>query len=263
MLKSELVKLINEFYNFSNQEEWDNCGPNPKNFKDEKVQKIFVCLDIDLDAIKKAIHNNCNVIVSHHPILIDNTNEKANFKINKTNEEINKLLVFNNILNICLHTCYDNLEFGTSYQIYNELKSFLNLKNYKYISQDKYLIYTELKEKQSVKNLINTIKKANLLTIKNLRSLNINEDKIIKTICIGAGSCTSMLDEVIGEVDCFLTGDVKWHNYLDSLNNNLVIIDINHTAERVFINDISKFIKNKTHNIDVVVDYDLVEVKQY
>lgn len=263
MLKSELVKFLNESYNFTHQEEWDNCGPNPTNFKDEKIKKIFISLDMDLNTFKKAIDNNCNVIISHHPILIENTDEEINSNINKTNENLNKLLIDNNILNICLHTCYDNSEFGTSYQIYHALKPILKLNDYSYCDQQNYLLFTELKTAKSVNNLITKINNANLPAIKNLRSLNVNEDKIIKTICIGAGSCASMLDDVIGKADCFLTGDVKWHNYLDALNNNLVIIDINHTAERLFINDINNHIKRKNHNLDTILDYDLIEIKQY
>lgn len=262
MLKSELVKLLDEEYNFNNQEDWDNCGPNPVHYTDEEISKIFISLDMDINTLQKAINNGCNVIISHHPILLDSENEEVE-KINKTNELINNLLLKHNILNICLHTCYDNTYYGTSYQIYKELKNILNFEDFTYLNEEKYLLYTTLKVKMTIKELIAKIKSASPSTILNLRTLNIYKNTNIKRICIGAGSCCSMLDKVIDNADCFLTGDVKWHNYLDGLNNDLAIIDISHTAERVFIKGIYNLLKEKNHNLEIVLDYDLIAIEDF
>ena len=89
MKKSELVNFLNNTFNFNNQEDWDNCGPNPKDFTNDNITNVFVALDINYETIKKAINKGCNVILSHHPILISDDNLD---KISITNKNIIQLL---------------------------------------------------------------------------------------------------------------------------------------------------------------------------
>lgn len=258
MKKSELINLLNKRYPFIKKEEWDNCGPTPQNFNDEIIKGIFVSLDMNMDTYKKAIEQKCNVIITHHPILLNN---EINI-IDKNNIKLIKKLEKNNILNIALHTCFDVDKTGTSYQIYNVLKDILKLDKPKYFKNIPYLLETKLNKKINLYNLVNLIKSANNEYINNIKYLNKQENMIIKNICIGAGSCSSYIPNVINNKNsCFLTGDVKWHNYLDAFNNNLAIIDIGHDAERVFIDEIINFLKQKKCKLKLIHDFDYIQIK--
>lgn len=257
MLKSELIKLLNNKYPFKTQEEWDNCGPNPTNFCDDSITKIFVSLDMNEETLQKALKNKCNVIITHHPILISDEMtiiDKQNLKLIK---KLNKYKV----LNISLHTCFDIHKNGTSYLIAKNIISKLNLTKIEQVKNNKFLVKFNLKNKISLNQFLNLLKDSNLSYFNNLRYINNQENKLIKTVCIGAGSCSSFISDVIKErIDCFLTGDVKWHNFLDAYNNDLVIVDIGHQTERVFINEISQFINKNNHELKIIHDYDLFEI---
>ena len=56
------------------KEDWDNVGllvGNPE----AEVKRIFVCLDADEANIEQAIRKNCQMIITHHPVIFDGRNQ--------------------------------------------------------------------------------------------------------------------------------------------------------------------------------------------
>ncbi len=239
MKKSELVNLLDNLFNFNNQEDWDKCGCNE--YKDEDIINIYCSLDVTFPIIEEAIKNKCNVLITHHPILINQQVNKFD-PINKNNILLSKKLIENNILHICLHTCYDKYECGTSYQIFKSFKINQNLiSNSKWIND--YIYWFELNKPI---RLIDLIKKINNSYTNPIYYIDQQKNRSIKSIAIGAGSCSSYINEIIkNNTDLFLTGDLKWHTYLDAYNLNLNIANINHYSELVFVDHISQIIENK------------------
>lgn len=251
MKKSELINFLNQRYNFSNQEEWDNCGVSPQSFCDEEISKVFISLDMNWDAYHKAINQGCNVIISHHPIMIDEQQEL----INENKKLLINAMQNKQVINIALHTCFDRDKFGTSYLVTKTITNSLSIDKMVNLSHNPYLLIIYLTDSMTVKDLIG------LLNVKSLRYLNVQTKQIIKTICIGAGSCSGMLEDVIAnKIDCFLTGDIKWHGYLDGLDNNVVMIDINHSIERVFIDAIYDLLARNLPELQMAKDYSLIEI---
>ena len=50
------------------QEEWDNSGLQV-GFPEAEVSRMLVCLDITEAIVDEAVAKQCNMIVSHHPLL--------------------------------------------------------------------------------------------------------------------------------------------------------------------------------------------------
>lgn len=258
MKKSELIKLLDAQYNFANQEEWDNCGVEPHHFYDEDVTGIFISLDMNYDAFNKAIKQNCNVIISHHPILLDELN--SNSIINQSNLKLIKQLKAKHIINIALHTCFDQAKNGTSHLLLEALQQKFSFDGQP-SDLNPFIKSINLVKPILVSDFINQLKDD---TFKRVACLNVNTSTLIQSLAIGAGSCCSMLNEVIdAHIDCFLTGDVKWHNYMDAYNNGLVVIDIQHTTERCFIKAIAQYLKNKNYQGPIVLDYDSLEISYF
>ena len=94
-------------------------------------------------------------------------------------------------------------------------------------SQNDFLCVAE--GKWNYKELLNLIKdKLNLPTLK-----VIGKKEIINSIALTTGSGASLIDEV--EADCFLTGDIKYHDAMKAMSENLMMIDIGHyESERFF-----------------------------
>jgi GTP cyclohydrolase I len=71
-------------------------------------------------------------------------------------------------------------------------------------------------------------KKLNLKTLKAVNCKN-----FIKDIAVVTGSAMSLIDEI--KADCFLTGDIKYHDAMEAKARGLSLIDIRHyESERYF-----------------------------
>ena len=95
----DIIKYIEKRYPSKSALDFDNSGANIVSYDDE-VKKILVCLDISYNAIKYAIDNNVNFIVSHHPIIF---NEIKNINDDTLSKKI-RLLLSNNISAYSVHT---------------------------------------------------------------------------------------------------------------------------------------------------------------
>ncbi|MDE5841878.1 MAG: Nif3-like dinuclear metal center hexameric protein, partial [Malacoplasma sp.] len=144
MTIKEFYKILDNIYDFSSQDDWDNSGIVEFN-SNQAIKNPILSLDISLDVIDFAIKANSNLIITHHPIYIDNQDLKL--------PHIKKILTkleSNNICTISLHTCFDKNKYGTTYQIISALKGFKISRSPK----SPYLFFGISKTKLSLNNLI-------------------------------------------------------------------------------------------------------------
>ena len=251
MKKSQIIAILNQLYPFDNQEEWDFCGYDKSQSTHDDVIGILITLDLNWKSIQQAIEKQCNVIITHHPLFKNDLEHPENYVLNHINKEMFAFLQENKILHISLHTCFDRDSMGTSYQILKSLKIFKLIKSK--TPEIPYLIYGELENEMTVRELTQTLSKNPILN--NVRYIQQQETNTVQTVCLGAGSCSSYLNEVIQtQVDCFLTGDFKWHGFQDAFNAKLNVVDIGHDAEQVFIETIYSQI-NKTISFDKIYKF--------
>jgi dinuclear metal center YbgI/SA1388 family protein len=94
-----------------------------------KIKNILLSLDLKEEVIESAIKENCNLIITHHPLLFYPL-KNLDFSKNKTARMIEKL-VKNNITLYSAHTNLDFTKHGVSYQLAKRLllKNLRFLKN--------------------------------------------------------------------------------------------------------------------------------------
>lgn len=242
---NKLFNLLNDFYPLDLQEDWDKSGFFNK-FENFNVTKVLISLDVNIDVVVNAINNNIKLIISHHPIFIN----ESDLKLPHIKKLIN-LIQDNNITILSLHTNFDRAKKGMNYALLKKL----NLTAIKQLNKDSYIFYGQLKSKKSFHEAIQYIKTKLELNhlIYDQKSYHIVNNKIIKTIAIIGGSGSSATYEIKNKykIDLFLTGEIKWHLYNYAFNKKLSLIDIGHIAEKIFIDVIANFI-NK-HCTDVIV----------
>lgn len=240
MKVKELLKKIDEKFNFDNQEEWDHCGfNNVFNVESANIENICICLDINKTIINKCIENNINIIISHHPLYIGDQSLLKQYELNYI-LEIQKMLSDNNIFHIVLHTCFDMFEQGTSYQVFKKISKCTTWES-KPIPNSKYSIYFELEDAMPLSIFLQLIRNKQICSRIIVKKQQLETS--VKTIAICAGSGFSELQTILDsepKIDCFLTGDLKWHNY--QLETNTILIDIGHDVEKVFIDYIYDFL---------------------
>ncbi|MFM7300407.1 MAG: Nif3-like dinuclear metal center hexameric protein, partial [Crocinitomicaceae bacterium] len=68
MKVADLCEFLESSFSLSLQEEYDNSGLLVGE-RDMKISNVLISLDLTEEIVLEAIRKNCNVIVSHHPII--------------------------------------------------------------------------------------------------------------------------------------------------------------------------------------------------
>ncbi len=98
--------------------EKDNVGLQFGNPNDP-IKNILVCLELNPQALKFAINNNCNFIITHHPFIF------TPLKNINYNTESGKIIIEAIKNNITVYSAHTNLDFskgGVSFQLAKKLK---------------------------------------------------------------------------------------------------------------------------------------------
>ena len=206
--------------------DFDNSGIQIVNGDDE-VSKILVCLDVTSLVIDNAIKTGANLIISHHPLIFSPVKSLDNSK--PYDSKIFKLIK-NDISHIALHTNLDVLKGGLN----DYVSDILGIKNKKVIEdvcEDDNKIHGlgrigEFDKSYLFEDIIGMISDA--LGINALRFIG-DTKKEIKTVALCTGSGASLISNVIDlKADLYITGDIKYHDALNALENDLCVIDAGH-----------------------------------
>lgn len=114
-----LMDKIEKFYPISLAEDWDNCGLQIGD-PHQEVKKILTALEITKDVIEEAIEKNVDLIISHHPLILDDNIKKLNFSTYR-DENIRKLIK-NDISLYVMHTNVDVASNGMNDWLAQELE---------------------------------------------------------------------------------------------------------------------------------------------
>jgi dinuclear metal center YbgI/SA1388 family protein len=224
----DVVKIIEDFAPVILKEEYDNVGMMVGN-KENEVQGILVALDCTLDVIQEALHRNCNLILTHHPILFRKPSSIT------TDSLLGKKLIeiLKNNLNVySSHTNLDVVSGGIN-DIVVEMLGFS--KGQPMIPLDKSISgekdggtgrLVSLENGISLKDLCIKVKKT--FGASQIRYCG-EENKNIKRIAVINGSGTDFFNRArVLKADCIITGDTTYHYVSDFSEEGIAIIDAGH-----------------------------------
>ena len=216
MILEEIYNHLDKISPFELQEKWDNSGLIVGDLTRE-VSQIVVSLDVDSEMIDEAKEGTLFVV--HHPLIFGKLTQLDFAKY--PSNLLEKMILKNQSL-IALHTNFD--------QTHLNKYVFEKVLGFELESQNAFLCVA--KGKWNYKELLKLIKeKLNLPTLKVVgKKENINSI----ALCTGAGA--SLIDEV--EADCFLTGDIKYHDAMKAMSENLMMVDIGHYESETFFAEI-------------------------
>ncbi|MDR0944374.1 MAG: Nif3-like dinuclear metal center hexameric protein [Ruminococcus sp.] len=232
---------------FKFAEEWDNSGLLVGDFSDDEVNKILIALDISFNVVEEAITKNCEVIISHHPVIF---------------HPLTKLLpqspsshaMKNDIYCICSHTSFDSSEMGMN-NIFIPMFT-------KHFGIDHVYNKTPI-EPTSDNNgigIIFELPKAIETTTadfaQNLKEMfgsnivkyiDVGEPLSIKRIafCSGAGGeyLARIMDESLA--DAYITADLKHSHFIDAKGRNYPLFDCGHFATEAMMKEYAAKILQK------------------
>jgi len=117
MILSEIISFLNSRFPLSLQESYDNCGLLIGNAESE-ITGALICLDITGEVLDEAIGKNCNLVISHHPLIFSGI--KSLTGQNDT-ERLVIRAIKENIAVFALHTNLDNHFEGVNQMLCSKL----------------------------------------------------------------------------------------------------------------------------------------------
>lgn len=227
---AEIYQILDEVAPFEAQESWDNSGLLLGNMDDE-FDKIYASIDLDSNLIQKIEKNS--LIITHHPLIF-----KGLKSLNPSVYPSNLIyeIIKKDIKLISMHTNFD--KFVLNKFVASEILG------YEITEIHDFLVFFEVN--QSFDEFAKEIKQK--LKISNLRVVKAGEFIKTATLCTGSGA------DLLGSFksDCFLTGDIKYHSALESLENKISLIDINHfESEAYFGQSLAKNLQK--YNLNIII----------
>jgi len=223
MIIQEIYNYLNSISPFLNQEKWDNSGLIVGN-KNDTIDHIYISLDLDLEMIKNIKKNS--LIITHHPLIFSPLKTINN---DSYSTKILKKLIKKDISLISMHTNIDKSHLNM--YVGREILGF----DFKKV--DDFVLTANVD--MSLKKLQKIVKdKLNIKILKTVKS-----KKHIKTIALTTGSGMSLLPYI--KADCFLTGDIKYHEAMEAIARKITLLDIGHYESEIhFTTLLNGLIKN-------------------
>ena len=219
----EIYEKLNELSPFELQESWDNSGLLVGDFKDD-ITTVALSIDVD-EALIDSLDEG-TLLITHHPIIFGGLKqlEFSKYPANLLHKMIRK-----NISNIAMHTNFDQTHLND--YVATEVLG------YEIADKDGFVAYLDVNEKFDAF----AKKVAAAFGLPHARCVKTTE--FVKRVALTTGSGCSLMRSL--DADCFLTGDVKYHDAMEAKSINLSLIDIGHyESEKFFAQILQKHLKN-------------------
>ena len=240
MVLKEITNILEKWCPLNSAEEFDNVGLLVGN-SNEIITKAIITIDTTEEVVDEAIKNDCNLIITFHPIIFDGLK-------NITEQTYVERIVFkaiqNNINIYAIHTNLDNNPRGVNYKICQKLE----MNNTKFLISKVEETFGmgmvgELNKELSEIEFFNFLKsKMNIKNIKHSPFIGKN----IKKVAVLGGSGSFAIENAIAEkADCYITSDLKYHDYFKA-DNKILLADIGHYESEQFTKElILEFLNEK------------------
>ena len=238
MIKTDyIISKIEKYASLELAESWDNSGWQI-NLEHDYTNKVLVALSLTRDVLEQAITNDCDLIITHHPLIFNS--------IKKINNSLIADVIKNNICVYCAHTNLDKT-YGSTTDALCGVLGFQNI-----VTVDDYIKICHLKDELALEQLIENTKQS--LNLEQIKLINPNGIQTVKNIAVCAGAGGSFIDKLRDyDVDAYITGDIKFHKALEV--EGFAVIDIGHFESELPVLPLIQGLISKT-KVEVIVAHE-------
>ncbi len=222
MKLGDIYAYLDTLSPFATQASWDNSGLLIGQKSDE-IESVYLSLDIDSSLLEHIPQNA--LIITHHPLIFSGL-KQLNFS--KYPSNLIQKMVQKKISLIAMHTNFD----------LSHLNAYVVAKLGFIVRETKeYVAYFDVN--MSFEDFSEHVKR--VFDIENLRV--VKASSWIGRCALTSGSGGDLIAKI--DADCFLSGDLKYHQALEAKENNLSLMDIGHfESERYFPECLAENLKN-------------------
>ena len=236
-----IYDFINRFAPYEEQEAWDNSGHLIGDFRKE-IKRVAMALDATKEVVDFAVDIKADLLLTHHPVIFGSISSiKSDTAVYK--------LINSGIACLCAHTNLDKAVGG----INDNLAELLEIKNASKLD-DGFTVAGELDEEMSIDDFAEYV--SDKLETAGIRYTD--TDNMIKrvAVCAGAGE-TEFIYNASKVADCYVTGDLKYHQMLDAQQEGICVISAGH-----FETENIPFLKLKDRLEQIFTDVEFVAAPQ-
>ena len=213
------------------QEEWDNSGLQV-GFPEAEVSRMLVCLDITEAIVDEAVAKQCNMIVSHHPLLFKALRQVSD----ATYQQRCVVRALSAGISIySAHTSLDNAPGGVNHKI----AGLLGLQNLRWLAplegEDAGSgLVGELPRPEKDADFLARVRRS--FGVQCLRHSALDGREIRRVALCGGAGAFLLGDAVHAGADCFLSGEFHYHDYFE--NGGVLLAELGHYQSEQFTQDL-------------------------
>jgi len=237
---NELIQRLKAKIPEDIQESYDNTGAQVL-FGDDIIEKIYICLDADIETVNDAKENGCNLIISHHPLIfrpvkkIIADESRSNILMSLISSRSSLYSMHTNFDKVMYRTLSDSLGFAGATPLMD-----IQEVNGTEIGMGSFI---KLEKKIALSELLHITKeKLNLEFI----TYSGKENNPVSSIAFINGSGGSAIEKIITAYnpDCIISGDINYHNAKYAIDSGKNIIDAGHYGtEKIFKKNLAESLK--------------------
>lgn len=232
-----ILDFFEEFAPIDTAMDFDNCGLLVGS-NTQPINSVLVALDITNEVVDEAEKLNCELIISHHPVIFNAFKSLAA-------SSVPYRLAAKNISAVCMHT---NLDLSDSFGVNLCLAAAVGIKNTRLCSSGECLFIGDIDT--DIDALAQTVKE-------NLKCCGLRYTDVKSKICraaVSSGAGGSNVFAAAAEgADVLLTGEIKHHEILAANELGISIIDAGHfKTEDIVISPLCRKLSEKFRNITFI-----------
>lgn len=223
MTIKDIASAIEAFAPLPLQESYDNAGMQVGRV-DRQVNAVMLCLDVTSEVLEEAIHRQCELIVSHHPLIFHGLKNLTG------SDETQRIVMRALEAGVAIYSAHTNLDSAWN-GVSHEMAHILGLTDIEVLVPHDDNPRAGLGVVGSITptpklELLRRIKEK--FNVGCLRYSSQSSTLVVKRVALCGGSGGSFIRRAIDAgADLYVTGDVKYHDFA-SYGQRMVIADIGH-----------------------------------
>ena len=217
--------------------------------KPDKVQKVFLCLDLDWEILPSVEENKPDVIITHHPFVYG-----TRARVLKRDESKRLLVEEIDKLGIPVYSYHTNFDTGRG-GMNDALTSALGLVNVYTPEKDPMMRIGELETPLEAAEFAKFAKM--VFHVDYALLINSGAKIVEKVGIIGGGGSRGWVLAKLEGCDIYISGDAPHHVRRDIVNAKFNYLDMPHEIEKIFMPTMKKILLNIDPTLEVItVDHE-------
>lgn len=245
----EIFDYLKELAPLELQEGWDNAG-FLFGSREEELKGALLALDATTDVIEEAHEKDCNLIITHHPLIFGSISDVLQEDV--IGRKLIRLGKYG-INVISMHTNLDKI-------LVNEIL-IKKLGAFTYEPALDYMRVGFLEEPSNISDYLEFLKES--LNNSGLRYYSSGKP-VYKIACIGGAGAEGIIDAYKCGCDTFITADVKHHEWLTAKELGINLIDADHfNTENPVIPELYELLSKKFSSEKIMLSVKNTQVVCY